>query len=175
MNEAQKTLVARPATELRRMIGSKEISPVELLEACIAQIEQVNPFLNAVTATCFDRARDEARAAERAVLDGKPLGLLHGLPLGVKDLEATAGLLTTYGSPLYRDNVPAEDNVLVARLRASGNPEEMSSAGRKQRFSAIHKILADDAEIRRLSQPWLEKLETFLGSRGDEQIGRAHV
>ncbi|MDT6963703.1 amidase family protein [Cupriavidus sp. SZY C1] len=102
------------------MIGSKEISPVELLDACIAQIERVNPFLNAVTATCFDRARDEARAAERAVLDGQPLGLLHGLPLGVKDLEATAGLLTTYGSPLYRDNVPAEDNVLVARLRAAG-------------------------------------------------------
>lgn len=120
MNDAQKTLVARPATELRRMIGSKEISPVELLDACIAQIERVNPFLNAVTATCFDRARDEAHAAERAVLDGQPLGLLHGLPFGVKDLEATAGLLTTYGSPLYRDNVPAEDNVLVARLRAAG-------------------------------------------------------
>jgi Asp-tRNA(Asn)/Glu-tRNA(Gln) amidotransferase A subunit family amidase len=110
-----KTLVARSAAELRRMIGSKEIAG-GMLDACIAQIERVNPLLNAVTATCFDRARDEARAAEQAVLDGEPLGLLHGLPLGVKDLEATAGLLTTYGSPLYR-NVPAEDNVLVARLR----------------------------------------------------------
>ncbi|CAG9169173.1 amidase [Cupriavidus pampae] len=114
------SLVSRSAVELRRLIGSKEISPVELLDACIARIEAVNPFLNAVTATCFDRAREEALAAERDVLAGAPLGLLHGLPLGVKDLEATAGLLTTYGSPLYRDNVPAEDNVLVARLRAAG-------------------------------------------------------
>jgi Asp-tRNA(Asn)/Glu-tRNA(Gln) amidotransferase A subunit family amidase len=54
------------------------------------------------------------------VLDGSPLGLLHGLPLGVKDLEATAGLLTTLGSPLYRNHVPDADNVLVARLRAAG-------------------------------------------------------
>ena len=118
--DAKAALVVHSAVELRRMIGSKEISPVELLDACIARIERVNPFLNAITATCFERARDEARAAERAVLDGRPLGLLHGLPLGVKDLEATAGLLTTYGSPLYRDNVPAKDNVLVARLRAAG-------------------------------------------------------
>ena len=113
-------LLAQSAVALRRLIGNKEISPVELLEACIARIEAVNPFINAVTATCSERAREEARVAERAVLDGAPLGLLHGLPLGVKDLEATAGLLTTYGSPLYRDNVPSADNVLVARLRAAG-------------------------------------------------------
>lgn len=117
---ASDTLVARSAVELRRMIGSKEISPVELLEACIARIEAVNPFINAITATCYDRAREEARAAEQAVMRGDTLGLLHGLPLGVKDLEATAGLLTTYGSPLYRGNVPDQDNVLVARLRAAG-------------------------------------------------------
>jgi len=113
-------LVARSAVELRRLIESKQISPVELLEACIARIEAVNPYVNAVTATCFERARGEAKAAERAVLDGRPLGLLHGLPMGVKDLEATAGLLTTLGSALYRDHVPAADNVLVARLRAAG-------------------------------------------------------
>ena len=83
------------AVELRRLIGARQLSPVELLEACIARIEAVNPFVNAVTATCFERARSEARAAERAVTAGRPLGLLHGLPLGVKDLEATEGLLTT--------------------------------------------------------------------------------
>ncbi|MGO4303335.1 amidase [Cupriavidus sp. RAF12] len=116
----QDSLTQTSAVELRRLIGSKEISPVALLEACIARIEAYNPAINAITATCFDRAREEARAAERAVMRGEPLGLLHGLPLGVKDLEATAGLLTTYGSPLYRNNVPAEDNVLVARLRAAG-------------------------------------------------------
>jgi amidase len=113
-------LVALSAVELRRLIGTRQISPVELLEACIARIEAVNPFVNAVTATCFERARGEAKAAERAVLDGRSLGLLHGLPLGVKDLEATEGLLTTQGSRLYRNHVPAADNVLVARLRAAG-------------------------------------------------------
>ena len=113
-------LVERSAVELRRLIGSKAISPVELLEACIARIEQVNPFVNAVTATCFERARTEARAAESAVMRGAALGLLHGLPLGVKDLEPTEGLLTTWGSPIYRDHVPQEDIELVARLRKAG-------------------------------------------------------
>jgi len=113
-------LPERSAVELRQLIQTRQISPVELLDACIARIEAVNPFVNAVTATCFERARREARAAERAVLDGGPLGLLHGLPMGVKDLEATEGLLTTLGSPLYRNHVPAQDNVLVARLRAAG-------------------------------------------------------
>ena len=117
---AGKDLVSLSAVELRRLIDARQVSPVELLEACIARIEAVNPFVNAVTATCFDRARTEAKAAERAVMQGRPLGLLHGLPMGVKDLEATEGLLTTLGSPLYRDHVPAADNVLVARLRAAG-------------------------------------------------------
>jgi Asp-tRNA(Asn)/Glu-tRNA(Gln) amidotransferase A subunit family amidase len=113
-------LVEQSAVELRRLIGSKAISPVELLEACIARIERVNPFVNAVTATCFDRARTEAKAAEHAVMQGAPLGLLHGLPLGVKDLEPTEGLLTTWGSSIYRDHVPQEDIELVARLRKAG-------------------------------------------------------
>ena len=120
MAAADEDLVALSAVELRRLIGARELSPVELLEACIARIEAVNPYVNAITATCFDRAFEEARAAERAVLQGHPLGLLHGLPMGVKDLEATEGLLTTLGSPLYRGNVPAQDNTLVARLRSAG-------------------------------------------------------
>ena len=113
-------LVETSAVELRRLIGAKALSPVELLEACIARIEKVNPFVNAVTATCFERARAEARAAEEAVMAGRPLGLLHGLPLGVKDLEPTQGLLTTWGSPLFRNHVPTEDIELVARLRRAG-------------------------------------------------------
>lgn len=113
-------LVSRTAVELRRMIGAREISPVELLDACIARIEAVNPAVNAVTATCFEAARKAAKAAERAVSNGEPLGLLHGLPLGVKDLEDTAGLLTTYGSPMSRGHVPSRDVVLVERLRVAG-------------------------------------------------------
>src|SRR5215210_869663 len=113
-------LLALSAVELRRRIGSKEVSPVELLDACIARIERINPAVNAVTAVCYDRARSEAKAAERAVTKGEPLGLLHGLPTGIKDLDETRGLLTTYGSPLYREFVPEKDNAMVARVRAAG-------------------------------------------------------
>ena len=117
---SQAAIVETSAVELRRLIGSRQLSPVELLDACIARIEAVNPFVNAVTATAFDRARQEARAAEQAVMRGDPLGLLHGLPLGVKDLEPTAGLLSTSGSPPFRNHVPSQDIELVARLRRAG-------------------------------------------------------
>lgn len=113
-------LLQRTAPELRALIGRRQVSPVELLDACIARIEAVNPLVNAITATAFDQAREAARAAEQAVMRGEPLGLLHGLPVGVKDLEATAGLLTTYGSPNFRNHVPSADVELVARLRRAG-------------------------------------------------------
>jgi Asp-tRNA(Asn)/Glu-tRNA(Gln) amidotransferase A subunit family amidase len=114
------SVVALSAVEARRMIGSRELSPVELLDACIARIEALNPAVNAIAATDFDRARDAARRAEQAVVRGDALGTLHGLPIGIKDLEETAGLLTTYGSPLFRTHVPQQDHVMVARLRAAG-------------------------------------------------------
>src|SRR5687767_4691791 len=113
-------LLSESAVELRRRIGTKEISPVELLEACMERIERLNPAVNAVTAVCYERARAEASAAEKAVIRGDTLGLLHGLPTGIKDLDETGGLLTTYGSPLYRDFVPERDNAMVARVRAAG-------------------------------------------------------
>jgi Asp-tRNA(Asn)/Glu-tRNA(Gln) amidotransferase A subunit family amidase len=114
------SIVEKSAVALRALIGARQLSPVELLDACIARIEDINPHINAVTATCFERARDEAKRAEQAVMAGTPLGLLHGLPIGIKDLEETEGLLTTYGSAIYRSNIPARDNVLVARLRRAG-------------------------------------------------------
>ena len=113
-------LVALSAVELRRLIGDKSISPVELLDACIHQMEKLNPAVNAIAATCFDKARQAARTAEQDVMNGKQLGLLHGLPMGVKDSEDTAGLLTTYGSPMSRSNVPSHDAVVVQRLRNAG-------------------------------------------------------
>lgn len=114
------SLVQLSAVELRRRIGSKDISPVELLEACIARVEAVNPAVNAICATDYERARTAARKAEAQVLRGEPLGSLHGLPLGVKDLQDTAGLLTTHGNVRLRGHVPAQDNALVARLRSAG-------------------------------------------------------
>jgi len=114
------SLAALPATELRRLIGAKQLSPVELLEACIARIEALNPAVNAIAAKAYARARVEARAAEAAVMKGDALGRLHGLPIGIKDLQDTEGLLTTHGSPLYRNHVPTRDSAQVALVRAAG-------------------------------------------------------
>ena len=113
-------LTARSAVELRAMIGRREISPLELMDACIARIEALNPAINAIAATDFERARAGARAAQAAVMRGDTLGPLHGLPLGVKDLQDTAGLLSTSGNIGRRGHVPLQDNALVARLRAAG-------------------------------------------------------
>jgi Asp-tRNA(Asn)/Glu-tRNA(Gln) amidotransferase A subunit family amidase len=113
-------LLSLSSVELRRRIGTREVSPVELLEAVIGRIQAINPAVNAVTATCFARARREAAAVEKAARAGEPLGPLAGLPTGIKDLEETEGLLTTWGSPIYRDHVPDHDNTMVARVRKAG-------------------------------------------------------
>ncbi|BBK37951.1 amidase [Allostella sp. ATCC 35155] len=108
------------AVELRRLIGARRLSPVELMRSCIARCEATNPAVNALVATDFERGLDAARDAEAAVMRGDPLGPLHGLPVGIKDLNDTAGLRTTYGSPLFRDHVPEKDERLVAAVRQAG-------------------------------------------------------
>ena len=108
------------ATHLRQMIGRKDISPVELVEASIERIEMVDPSLNAFVTKNYEAARKTAKIAEKNVLEGELLGLLHGLPIGIKDLEATAGLRTTLGSKLYADHVPTTDLGCVANVRNAG-------------------------------------------------------
>jgi len=108
------------AVEARDLIGRKKLSPVELVESCIGRIEAVDHAVNAMVARDFERARAQARLAEQAVMRGEPLPALHGLPIGIKDLEDTAGLRTTYGSPIFRDHVPEADERMVAAVRAAG-------------------------------------------------------
>lgn len=108
------------ATELRAGIAAGALSPVALAEQCIERIERLNPAVNALAATDFDRALEQARACERRLRAGHEPRLLEGLPIGVKDLQETAGLLTTYGSPRFRSHVPLHDHPLVARLRSHG-------------------------------------------------------
>jgi amidase len=108
------------AVEARRLLGAKQLSSIELVESCIARIEAVDPAVNAMVARDFDRARVAAKAADTAAVRGEALLPLHGLPVGIKDLEPTAGLRTTFGSPLFRDNVPASDCRAVAAIRAAG-------------------------------------------------------
>ena len=108
------------ATDLAARIRRREISAAEVVDAHLARIEQVNPILNAVVTLDADGARRAAAEADRALAAGIAPGPLHGLPIAVKDLEDTAGMRTTYGSPIYRDHVPQEDSPAVARLRRAG-------------------------------------------------------
>ena len=108
------------AVAARQLIGRRALSPVELLESCIARIEAIEPAVNAMPARDYAAARAAAAGAEQAVMAGAALPLLHGLPLGVKDLTAAAGLPFTRGSPIYRDAVAPADERLVAELRRAG-------------------------------------------------------
>jgi len=113
-------LVRKSARELAWLIASRAVSPVEVLDAYLAVIAALNPKLNAIVTLAADQARDAAKRAENAVMKGEPLGPLHGLPIGVKDVTPTAGIRTTFASPLFKDHVPAEDAEAVRRLKAAG-------------------------------------------------------
>ena len=113
-------LAFAPATELRRMIAGGEVSSVELTELFYRRIEALNPQLNAYLALCPDQALAAARAADDAVRRGEDLGPLHGIPVSIKDLELTRGVVTTMGSALFRDRTPDTDSIVVERVRAAG-------------------------------------------------------
>jgi Asp-tRNA(Asn)/Glu-tRNA(Gln) amidotransferase A subunit family amidase len=109
-----------PATELARLIRTRQVSPVEITAAVLARIERLNPTLNAFLTVTADHARKLARGAEGRALRGDLTGPLDGIPYSIKDLEPTAGIRTTMGSKFFEDNVPAQDGVVASRLRASG-------------------------------------------------------
>jgi amidase len=108
------------ATALTRMIQAREVSCVEVMEAHLAQIERVNPQVNAIVTLLPERALAGARSADEALARGEPVGPLHGLPVAHKDLIYTKGVRTTRGSPIFRDFVPDEDDIIVERLRHGG-------------------------------------------------------
>lgn len=108
------------ATELRRLIGEKRLSPVDLLESCIRRIEATDPLLNAFAVLCLDQARDAAKGAEAAVMRGEPLGPLHGLPVAMKESYHVAGMATTQGFPPWKDRIAAEDDCTTAAVRRAG-------------------------------------------------------
>ncbi|MGH7321632.1 MAG: amidase, partial [Candidatus Rokuibacteriota bacterium] len=109
-----------PATELSRLIHTRKLSPVELADAVLARIEQLNPKLRAYLTVTADHARELARASEARAMRGQLIGPLDGIPYSIKDLEQTAGIRTTYGSRFFEANVPTEDGTVAGRLRATG-------------------------------------------------------
>lgn len=108
------------ALELRRMVATRAVSPVELTERALARAERSQPTLNAFSHLMPDEARAAARRAEDAVMQGAPLGLLHGLPVSVKDLIAVGNAPYASGSRAMADNIAAADAPSVERLRAAG-------------------------------------------------------
>jgi len=114
-------LVFRSAVELKALLASRELSAVELMRAFLAQIERVNPLVNAiVTLRPEEELLAEAAAADRKLAAGEPAGALHGLPMAIKDLSLTRGLRTTFGSMLYRSFVPTSDELYVERVKGAG-------------------------------------------------------
>jgi len=108
------------ATELALKIRSGEISAVETMEAHLAQIEKVNPQVNAIVTLVPELALEQARKADEKLAQGGKLGPLHGLPVAHKDLVPTKGIRTTFGSPIFKDFFPEEDAILVERIRNAG-------------------------------------------------------
>lgn len=108
------------ATEMAARIRRREVSAVELMKAHLRQIDRLNPPVNAIVTLDPDRAIASAVAADRALARGEAIGPLHGLPVAHKDLQETAGLRTTYGSPIYRDHVPEVDSLVVERMTRAG-------------------------------------------------------
>lgn len=112
-------LTTKSASDLASLIRSRSVSPVEVVEAHLERIERINPSLNAIITLAGD-AIDQARIAEAALTRGDEVGLLHGVPLTIKDTIDTRGLRTTGGSRLLADHIPDRDATVVARLKVAG-------------------------------------------------------
>src|SRR5665213_435671 len=108
------------ARELRSLIRSRKASALEIMQAHLAQIERVNPKVNAIVTLVAEPALKQAQKADEAVARGETLGALHGLPVAHKDLFETAGIRTTFGSRIYKEHVPDRDAIIVERAKRAG-------------------------------------------------------
>ena len=137
-------LCERSATELVGLLRTRQLSAREVLDAHLARIERTNPLVNAIVTLLPERARAQAQDHDDALVRGEATGMLHGLPIAHKDLVDTAGIRTTFGSPIFADHVPDVDDLLVERIRAAGavligktnTPEFGAGSTRSTRCSA---------------------------------------
>ncbi len=155
-------LTALSLTELAELIGTKQASPVEVVEAHLRRIELLNPTLNAIPTLAKD-ALDRARQAEQAMISGGRIGALHGLPLTVKDTIETAGLRTTSGSRMRAEFVPERDATAVARLKDAG----AIILGKSNAAEMAMDYTADNPVFGRTNNPY-DHSRTPGGSSGGE-------
>jgi amidase len=167
MNEE---LIRLPATEVVAMLGRRDVSPLELIDAAAARIALVESAVNALPTLCLDRARDHARQlmnGSRREAENEP-GWLGGLPVAIKDLTDVAGVRTTYGSPIFRDHVPTKSHPVVERIERKGgiviaksNTPEFGAGG-----STFNEVFG------RTRNPWNTSL-TCGGSTGGGAVALA--
>src|SRR5580698_2414191 len=117
---AASSLCFTSTVEMARLIRAKKLSAREALAAHLKQIERVNPKVNAIVTLVPEMAAESAAKADEMQAQKKTLGPLHGLPVAHKDLVETRGIRTTFGSLLYKDYIPAENDLIVERLRRAG-------------------------------------------------------
>jgi amidase len=108
------------AVDMAQLIRAKKLSAREALAEHLNQIDRVNPKVNAIVTLVKEMAAEDAAKADEKQARNETLGPLHGLPVAHKDLLETRGVRTTFGSPLYKDYIPTEDNIVVARMRRAG-------------------------------------------------------
>ena len=120
MAKTTSEICSMSGAEQARMIRDKALSPVEVLDAVLDRIHALEPTLHAFCTLTEDSAREEAKAAEAAVMRGDDLGPLHGVPMSIKDLICTKGVRTMLGSEVYKDYIPDEDDIVVERVKAAG-------------------------------------------------------
>jgi aspartyl-tRNA(Asn)/glutamyl-tRNA(Gln) amidotransferase subunit A len=160
-------LIYQDATKLAELIRSKEVSPVEVVQAHLDRINAVDPKVNAIV-TIADDALAAARAAEASVMAGEELGPLHGVPFTVKDSIDTAGVFTQRGSPIFKGRLPDADATSVARLKKAGGI--LLAKTNLPEFS--YWIESDNLLSGRSNNPWnLER--TPGGSSGGESAAIA--
>jgi aspartyl-tRNA(Asn)/glutamyl-tRNA(Gln) amidotransferase subunit A len=160
-------IIYSDATKLAELIRTREVSPVEIMQAHLDRIEAVNPKINAIV-TIADGALKAAKAAEAAVLAGEELGALHGVPFTVKDSIDTAGVLTQRGSPIFKGRLPDADATSVARMKKAGGI--LLAKTNLPEFS--YWIESDNLLSGRSNNPW-DLTRTPGGSSGGESAAIA--
>ena len=142
---SEPNIVFQSVAELSSLIESKQVSPVEVTEAYLARIDDLDFKFNAYLTVCRQQAQDQAREAEASIARGEYLGPMHGIPVAVKDQLWTKGIRSTGGSRILSDFVPEEDATAVANLKKAGavllgktNLSEFAITGFTHRFSTPH-------------------------------------
>ena len=140
-------LVDSPATELRRLVDTRDVSVAELVQASLERVERLNGTINAIV-TLNPRAMDDARELDRRIARGEDPGPLCGLTVGIKDVTPVAALRTTFGSPIYADHVPDQDAEVVttAPERGRDHPRQDQLPGVRRRRQHVQRSLRPDAQ-----------------------------